>query len=265
MFPQPNNNQAATTNYNQAVAEFGSVYDPQVAAVHAQADQALQTKNTALAQLGQDNATKLSQLDQAKANAFSNNALTANARGLNFSGYAPAQNTAYTTSTYNPNVQAQNTAYQRSVDSTNTDYNSNYQSLQDKITQLNQQRANDAYSLVQNTRQAQAQAAKEAAAAATAASNKTNSANYVQGSKGQYQFVDNTGKSINLQQYVDKTGGDINTVLGLLQGGTSYDKNIYNKVLAAKPANATAALNLIRQLSQKANASGTGTTSVYGF
>lgn len=156
---QPNNNQAATTDYNQAVAEFGSVYDPQVAAVHAQADQALQAKNTALAQYGQDNATKLSQLDQAKTNAFSNNALTANARGINFSGYTPMQNTAYTTNTYNPNVQATNTAYQRNVDRTNTAYAQNYKSLEDKITELNQQRANDAYSLVQGTKQAQAQAA----------------------------------------------------------------------------------------------------------
>lgn len=172
----PNNNQAATTDYNTALGEFGSVYDPQVQAVQGQEAQALTDKNTALSQLQQDNTTKLAQLDQAKANAFSNNALTANARGINFSGYTPQQNDAYTTNTYNPNVQAQNTNYQRGVDSTNSTYNTNYQTLQDKITTINQQRANDANSLVQNTVQAQQQAAAAAAkaqasAAKTAASN----------------------------------------------------------------------------------------------
>lgn len=167
--PPPNNNQAPTTNQTTAYNELGSVYDPQVQAAQAQEGQLAQTKNTALAQLQQDNTTKLSQLDQAKTNAFTNNALTSNARGIMYSGYTPAQNDAYATNTYNPNVQGQNTNYQRGVDSTNSTYNQNYQSLQDKITQLNQQRANDAYSLVQNTQQAQAQAAKQAASAAKSA------------------------------------------------------------------------------------------------
>jgi hypothetical protein len=165
---QPNNNQAATTNYNTALAEYGSVYDPQIQAVQAEEAQALQTKNTALSQYQQDNTTRLSQLDQAKVNAFSNNSLASNAKGLFYSGYTPAENSAYVTNTYNPNVQAANTNYQRNVDNTNTTYNNNYQTLQDKIAQINQSRANDAYSLVQNTKQAQLSAAKSATSAAKA-------------------------------------------------------------------------------------------------
>src|ERR1700753_2618241 len=143
MPPAPTNNQAATTDYNQAYAEFGNVYDPQVSAV-----------NTQIAALAPAQAKQQSQLDQAKANAFTNNALTANARGINFSGYTPAQNTSYTTNTYNPEV-----------DKLNTYYTGQKQTLQDKITAINQQRANDANTLVQNTKQAQAEAAAAAAQA----------------------------------------------------------------------------------------------------
>lgn len=236
MPPAPTNNQAPTTDFGTAYSELGVAYDPQVATV-----------NTQLAALPGQQQTQQTQLDQGKANAFTNNSLTANARGLMYSGYTPVQNAAYTTNTYTP-----------AVTKLNTDFTDQKQTLQDKITSINQQRSNDAESLVQST---QAERAKEAATAARAtaktsstsqaAADKAASANYVQGKQGQYMFVDNSGKSINLQKYVSNTGGDINTVLGLLQGGTSYDKNIYNKVLAAKPGNATAALNLIRQLDTK--------------
>lgn len=167
--PPPTNNQAATTDQATAYAEFGNEYDPQVQAVQGQEAQLGTDKTTALNQLSQDNTTKLSQLDQAKSNAFTNNALTSNARGIMYSGYTPAQNTAYTTNTYNPSVQSQNTTYQRGVDSTNSTYNTNLQSLQDKITAINQQRANDANSLVQNTVQANATAAAAAARQAASA------------------------------------------------------------------------------------------------
>lgn len=259
--PPPTNNQAATTDQGTAYAEFGNEYDPQVQAVQTQEAQLGTDKNTALTQLSQDNTTKLSQLDQAKANAFSNNALTSNARGIMYSGYTPAQNTAYTTNTYNPSVQAQNTTYQRGVDSTNSTYDTNYQSLQDKITALNQQRANDANSLVQNTNQANATAAAAAAKAATSAANKsaTTAASQpavVQGSKGQYLFQNSAGKSINLQQYATQSGASVDDVLNLLKNGTSYDKSIYNKVAAAKPNGNAATINLIRELD---------TNKAYGF
>lgn len=251
----PNNNQAPTTNYGDAYNSFENVYAPQVQAVQAQQAQALQTKNTTLAQLDQDKTTNLSSLDQAKVNAFKDNATTANARGLNFSGYTPYTNDQYTTNTYNPGVDKVNTDYTRGVADTNTTYDQNNQSLIDKITAINQQRANDANTLVLNTQQAQQEAAQAAAKSAgkvsTAAANKAAAANYVQGTQGQYQFVNSSGKAINLQQYVNATGGNINTVLGLLQNGTGYDKAIYNKVVNAKPANATVALNLIRQLDSK--------------
>lgn len=231
---------APTTDYGTAYSEFGSVYDPQVASV-----------NTQLAAIPGQEATAQASLDQAKANAFTNNSLTSNARGIMYSGYTPSQNTAYTTNTYNP-----------AVTKLQTDTATNKQTLQDKITSINNQRAQDAEQLVESTQannakvqaaaiKAQSSAANSANSASTAAADKAASANYVQGKQGQYMFVDNSGKSINLQKYVSNTGGDINTVLGLLQGGTSYDKNIYNKVLAAKPTNATAALNLIRQLDTK--------------
>lgn len=166
---QPNNNQAATTDYNTAYAEFGNVYDPQVQAAQAQQAQVLQAKNTALAQLDQDKTTSLSQLDQAKVNAFKDNATTANARGLTFSGYTPYTNNAYVTNTYNPNVDKVNTNYSRNVDNTNTTYTQNNQSLLDKITAINQQRANDANSLVLNTQQANEAAAEKATRASTSA------------------------------------------------------------------------------------------------
>lgn len=166
---QPNNNQAATTDYGTAYNEFGSVYDPQVQSVEAEQAQALQDKNTSLSQLDQDKTTSLSSLDQAKVNAFKDNSLTSNARGLFYSGYAPAQNDAYVTNTYNPNVDKVNTDYKRGVETTNDTYTKNNQSLVDKITAINQQRANDANSLVVGTKQAQQQAAKDAASAAQSA------------------------------------------------------------------------------------------------
>lgn len=236
---------AATTDYGTAFNELGNVYDPQVASV-----------NTQLAAIpGQQQAAQ-SQLDQAKTNAFRDIGITANNRGILNSGYSPYEQNDYTTTKYNPAV----------TDLNNTTA-ANKQTLQDKITSINNQRAQDAESLVTSTQAAQAklQAAQIKAqnAAATTANNasqtaadKAASANYVQGKAGNYMFVNNSGKSINLQQYVNNTGGDINTVLGLLQNGTTYDKAIYNKVLAAKPSNPTAALNLIRQLD---------TQKAYGF
>lgn len=258
--PPPTNNPAPTTDFNTAVGEVASTYDPEQQQAEQGVTAAQQSAWQQQSQLLQDKNTSLSSLDQAKANAFADNSLTANNRGLFFSGYTPAQNDAYTTNTYNPKVADVNTTYNRNLQTSQDNFTNTRQSLLDKISQINQDRSNAAESIVQNTQQAQAAAAAKAAAA-----DKSGNANYVQGSKGQYMFVDQNGKGINLQQYVTNTGGDINTVLGLLQNGTTYDKNIYNKVVAAKPANATAALNLISQLSQKANASGTGSSSVYGF
>lgn len=153
----PTNNQAATTDYGTAYNEFGNEYDPQVAQI-----------NTQLAALPGQQQQQQSLLDQAKANAFTNNALTSNARGIMYSGYTPAKNTDYTTNTYNPSVQK-----------LNTDFQNQTQTLQQKITDINQQRANDANTLVQNTQQAQAQAAAEALkvqqSAAKSASSKSSS------------------------------------------------------------------------------------------
>lgn len=155
MPPAPTNNQAATTDFNTAYQEFGNVYNPQVDAV-----------NTQLAALPGQQATQQASLDQAKTNAFTNNALTANARGIMYSGYTPAQNTSYTTNTYNP-----------AVTKLNTDFTTQKQTLTDKINAINQQRSNDANSLVQNTVQAQQQAAAEAAKEqATAAREAANAA-----------------------------------------------------------------------------------------
>lgn len=239
MPPQPTP-PAATTDYTTAYNELGSTYDPETAAV-----------NTDIAALPPQQAASQASLDQAKANAFKTNSLTSNARGILFSGYTPQANQDYTTNTYAP-----------AVTNLNNKIQTQQQTLQQKITDINNQRAQGAESLVESTQEANAKvqaaalrtqtsAANKAATAATTASNKAASANYVQGKTGNYMFVDNSGKAINMQQYVTNTGGDINTVLGLLQGGTSYDKAIYNKVVAAKPANATAALNLIRELDTK--------------
>lgn len=251
MYPTPNNSPAATTDYNTAIGEVAAIYDPQIQQVQQQQQQAQQAHDTAVQQLTQNRDTTLSSLDQAKANAFKTNVNTSNARGIFFSGYAPATNQAYVSNVYNPNVDKTNTTYQRGVQSADTTLQNNQLSLQDKINQINQERANAANTVVLNTQQAQQAAADKAAKAAQTLSDKANSANYIQGSQGQYMFVGANGKALNLQQYVNNTGGDINTVLGLLQNGTSYDKNIYNKVVAARPGNATAAINLIRELDTK--------------
>jgi hypothetical protein len=167
--PPPNNNLAPTTDYGTAIGEVAGIYDP----LQQQAERGVTDARDAAwleqSQLLQNKNTALSQLDQAKANAFSNNALTANARGLAFSGYTPSQNNAYTTNTYNPNVAKVNTGYQRGLQASQANFTSTRQSLLDKINNINQERANAANSIVMDTQQAQAQAAKEAAAEAKAA------------------------------------------------------------------------------------------------
>lgn len=130
-----------TTDYGTAYNEEGASYQPEI-------DQ----ETAALQQLGQQQQVSQASLDQAKANAFKDNSLTSNARGLLFSGYAPSQNDAYVTNTYNPNV-----------NKLNTDTANSAQSLQDKITEINNERATAAQTLVSDTTNAQQQAAASAA------------------------------------------------------------------------------------------------------
>jgi hypothetical protein len=167
--PPPTNNQAATTDLGTAYNSFASVYEPQVQAARDAEAQAYSTRDTTINQLKQDQTKNLSSLDQAKANAFTNNALTSNARGIMYSGYTPATNQAYTVNTYNPNVDRVNTNFQRGSDAASIKAGDTVKSLEAKIAELNQQRSNDAQTLVLNTQQAQQQAAKESAAAAKAA------------------------------------------------------------------------------------------------
>lgn len=162
MYPQPTNNQAPTTDYGQAYNSFANVYEPQVQAIRDAEAQAYSTRDATINQLTQDKTTNLSRLDQAKSNAFSNNSLTSNARGLFYSGYAPAQNNAYVTNTYNPNVDRVNTAFKRGSDAASIRAGDTVKSLEQKIAEINQQRANDANSLVMNTKDAQAKAALSA-------------------------------------------------------------------------------------------------------
>lgn len=51
-----------------------------------------------------------------------------------------------------------------------------------------------------------------------------------QGSQGQYMYTDRNGTPISMAEYVANSGGGENTIKNLLQNGTGYDKNIYNKV-----------------------------------
>lgn len=141
-------NPAPTTDYGTAYAEEGAFYQPQLTDV-ANEQSELQT------QTQQSQAS----LDQAKANAFTNNALTSNARGIMYSGYTPAQNATYTTNTYNPAVQKLQTSAANSATT-----------LQEKIDQINQERANDAQTLVANTQSAQASAEATALKAQVSAS-----------------------------------------------------------------------------------------------
>lgn len=149
--PAPNNNPAPTTDYGDAYNELGNVYDPETAQV--------QTQINALP--GQQ-ATAQASIDQAKANAFKDNSLNANSRGVLFGGVVPQANQDYTTSTYNP-----------AVTKLNTDTANTQQSLAEKIQEINQNRANAAQTLVSDTttanNEAAARAASEAASAASAA------------------------------------------------------------------------------------------------
>lgn len=147
--PPPTNNPTPTTNLQTAYDEEAAQYQPLVDQVGVQ-----------LQALPGQQASALSSFDQAKANAFKDNSLTANSRGVLFSGYTPAQNDAYTTNTYNP-----------AVKNLNDKTAATSQSLQDKITSINQERANAAQSLVTGTQNAQDAAAKSAASAAKTASN----------------------------------------------------------------------------------------------
>lgn len=136
----PTNNPAPTTDYQTAYNEEGATYQPELNDVATEQQQ----DNTAAQQ-------SQASLDQAKANAFTNNSLTANARGLMYSGYTPATNTSYTNNTYNPAVQN----LQTKVANQNT-------SLQEKIQEINQNRANSAQTLVSDTQSANAEAAEKA-------------------------------------------------------------------------------------------------------
>lgn len=162
-----------TVDYGTAYNELGSTYDPQV--------QQTQTQIDALP--GQQ-ATALSSLDQAKANAFKDNALTSNAKGVLFSGYTPQANQDYTANTYNP-----------SVDKLNTTVAANKQSLLDKINDINNQRAGQAENLVESTTAANAKVAAANAKAATKAAQPTSSdyalsmTKELQGVSGKDSFV----------------------------------------------------------------------------
>lgn len=168
----PNNSPAPTTNYGQAYNEVGNQFTLPMQQVQQEQAQALTAHNTNLGTLAADQKTSLSSLDQAKANAFTTIGNNANAKGVLFSGYQPYENGQYVQNTYNPNVQKVNTAYTTGVANENTNYGNTTQSLQDKIAQINQDRANAANSLVLNTKAAQVAAANKAASAAKSAAAK---------------------------------------------------------------------------------------------
>lgn len=158
-----------TTDPNQAYAELGPQYTNEMNAIGQESNQLDTNFNTTMADLGTTRSQTMSSLDQAKSNAFTSYGNTANSRGLFFSGFQPYEQNNYMQTKYNPGVTDANTKYTEGVNSANATLNAGKQSLQDKIAQLNQQRADEAQQLVLNTQAQQAADAKANAAAAKAA------------------------------------------------------------------------------------------------
>lgn len=108
--------------YDQAYAQLGAVYDPQV-----------QSVNTQIAGLQPLQDAQQAGLDQAKVNAFRDITTSANAKGMLFSGFSPDQQAQYVGTKYLPAVAnlKQTFANQRTT-------------LLDKINQINAQRSQQA-------------------------------------------------------------------------------------------------------------------------
>lgn len=140
--------------YDQAYGSLSSVYDPQVQLV--QQEQA---------QLPGQQQTVLSSLDQAKVNAFRDITNSANAKGMLFSGFTPNQEATYIGTKYLPAVANAKTSFQNQANT-----------LQDKINQINAQRASQAQGIVSSaTTAAQNAAYKNAQLAISAQKASTNS------------------------------------------------------------------------------------------
>lgn len=239
--------------YNDAYSSLSGTYDPQTQLVQSEIDQ-----------LAPEQATQQASLDQAKVNAFKDINSDANSRGLLFSGFSPENQAIYTGTKYLPAVANLATTFQN-----------NKNTLLDKINQINSTRATQAQGIVSTAQTAADKEAYDNAKLSSSSSggitpyqqtelNSKAAAQYkVTGKSGYngagqkvtssnlgYNFTGPNGTPISLAQYVQGSGGDANTVLSLLQNGSSYDKNIYNQVASNKSIqnNPTAVLSAIAKL-----------------
>lgn len=116
----------AVPTYDQAFQGLSSTYDPQTTEV-----------NSEINQLPAQQQAQQSALDQAKVNAFQDITQSANSRGLLFSGFSPDQQATYVGTKYLP-----------AVANLQTSFNTQKNTLQDKINQINAARATQAQGIV---------------------------------------------------------------------------------------------------------------------
>lgn len=202
--------------YDQVYGSLGGVYDPQTQVVQSEIDQ-----------LAPQQQVQQSALDQAKVNAFKDITDQSNARGVLFSGVP-----------INDQAQYVGTKYLPAVANLQSTFQNNKNTLLDKINQINSQRSQQAQGIVSDAQSSAEKTAYDNAKLQISAAKAGNSnaaslaAKYkVTGKKsGGYNFSGPNGTPISLGEYIAGSGGDANTLLDLLQNGSSYDKNIYNQV-----------------------------------
>lgn len=258
MYPQ-----VAVPSYQSAYNSLGSTFDPQTKVVNSQ-----------LAALPGQEATQMSSLQQAQANAFKDITSQSNSRGMLFSGFSPANQAIYTGTKYLPAVANLKTSIQNSTNQ-----------YQGQLATINADRRNAATTIVSNAQKASQEAAYRNAQLQIAAMKAQNSgsggmsayqayevgrnqaadaakaaAQYKLGKfgSGNYKFTGPGGRPISMAQYVQGSGGNASDLLDLLKNGSAYDKNIYNTVnsrinqkVGGKPRvanNSTAILNAIASL-----------------
>lgn len=227
------------------IGGLNSVYDPQRAAA-----------NQGVATTQQDATNAEQGINAQKDQAFQGITNTAQGRGMLFSGFAPDQQAKYTAATYLPSlVKLHATAndniakLQQNILSLNASQQTQAQGIQQgqqknlQDYQIQQQQAaveqakmQQALQIAQMSNQTKLQAAgitagaSSANAANTAANKLASQYKAAKFTSGNYNFTGPNGRPVSLAQYADATGAGPGDVLSLLANGSSYDKNIYNKV-----------------------------------
>lgn len=183
-----------------------------------------------------------SQADQARVNAFRQIEQTANSRGMFFSGQPIQKQLEYNFGTFDPTMARINSEQQNKKSQ-----------LEQALISLGMQKNSQARSWVDSQIKAEQKAAEEAqkradaerrhqenlraSYARTSASNASKYASQFKvtqkANNAGYSFTGPNGRPVSMAQYVAAVGGDVNTVLDLLQNGSEYDQKIYRSISTA--------------------------------